>query len=291
MPTMALSRFPTLFAPRAADSHKGSFGTLAVIGGAVGMSGALVLAGSAALLSGCGRVFAAFCQEKLPLPWIAEYPEIMLATSETVFAHSAITCWAAGCGMGTEEHAGTTLSRLIRHCHERRQPLVLDADALNMLALRPALTHQLAKTDALKILTPHPGEAARLLNTNIAAIQRQRVDHARILAEQYGAWVVLKGWESVIAAPSGEYVVNDSGNAALATAGSGDVLTGMIAAFVAQGIPAQEAVCGAVWLHGRAADEYCCDGVPLAGLLAGEIARKARSIRQRLSALAQHSQT
>lgn len=276
-------RYPALFAPRPADSHKGDHGTLAIIGGAAGMSGALVLAASAALMSGCGRVFAAFCQAQLPAPWLAQYPEIMLATADAIFAQPAIDTWAIGCGIGQDPRARQILARTIAHCHSRGQSLLLDADALNLLAADPTLTGGLARAAMLKILTPHPGEAARLLATDIAAIRQNRETSARTLASRYHAWVVLKGHRSLIAAPDGALFVNDSGNPALATAGSGDVLAGMIAAFIAQGIPAQQAVCGGVWLHGAAADTFSQSGVPLVGLLASDIAPAARRLRQQLA--------
>ena len=282
-----IRRFPTLFAARAADSHKGSFGTLAILGGSSGMSGALVLASSAALLSGCGRVYAAFCQDTLPAPWIAGYPEIMLARGADIFAQPALNTWAAGCGMGTNTLAHDLLARLIAHARQRQQPLILDADALNLLALHPPLADALTHANTLKILTPHPGEAARLLASSIADVQQSRAASAQRLSQRFQAWVVLKGHASIIAAPDGTLFTNDSGNAALATAGSGDVLTGMIASYVAQGIAVQEAVCGAVWLHGYAADSLSAGDIPLAGLLAGEIAGQARALRQQFTALMQ----
>lgn len=276
--------FPALFTPREADSHKGSYGTLAIIGGAAGMSGAVVLAASAALMSGCGRVFAAFCQPALPAPWIAGYPEIMLATASDIFARDAIDTWAIGCGLGTDAAAHDAFTRLIQHCHARQHPLLADADALNLLAADATLASSLASAQTLKVLTPHPGEAARLLATDIATIQQNREDSARTLASRYRAWVVLKGHRSLIAAPDGTLFVNDSGNPALATAGSGDVLTGMIAAFLAQRLPVTEAVRGGVWLHGAASDSFMANGVPFAGLLAGDIAPAARRLRQQLTA-------
>lgn len=277
-------RFPTLFTPRAPDSHKGSHGTLAIIGGAEGMSGALVLAASAALMSGCGRVFAAFCQARLPAPWLPPYPEIMLATSENIFSRAAVDTWAIGCGLGTGELARHALAQSIRHSAERRQALLLDADALNLLASHEELAQALSAAAMPKVLTPHPGEAARLLHTSVASVQGGRLHSATSLARRYHAWVVLKGHATIVAGPDGETYCNDSGNAALATAGSGDVLSGMIAALLAQGMNIGEAVCGGVWLHGAAADEYTLHGVPLAGLLASDIAPAARRIRQRLCA-------
>lgn len=291
MKTEIIEKYPHIFAPRPPDSHKGNHGTLAIIGGAPGMSGALILAASAALLSGCGRVYAAFCQTQLPAPWLPNHPEIMLATSSTIHQNQSIDSWAIGCGMGNGDSALQTLHHTIKHSHTHRQPLVIDADALNLLAQNRTISAELAHSNALTVLTPHPAEAARLLACDTRDIQAQRPQSARQLAEKYRAWIVLKGHHTLIADPHGKLTTNDSGNAALATAGSGDVLTGMIAAFLAQQIPPEQAIAGAVWLHGAAADHFSEQGIPLTGLLAGEIAPAARRIRQQLGAAAARRNT
>lgn len=278
-----IEKYPQIFTARPADSHKGDYGTLALIGGSTGMSGALVLAASAALISGCGRVHAAFCQNTLPAPWIDAHPEIMLATAANILQNPDIDIWAIGCGMGQPPDAHHTLRQTLDHSRARRQPVILDADALNLLARDPALHSALTRHTACAVLTPHPAEAARLLACDTRTIQADRAQSARQLADKYHAWVVLKGHRTLIADPEGRLITNHSGNAALATAGSGDVLTGMIAALLAQKIPPEQAIPGAVWLHGAAADSFTQQGVALAGLTAGEIAPAARRIRQQLT--------
>lgn len=280
-------RFPALFAARPSDSHKGSFGTLAIIGGAAGMSGALVLAASAALQSGAGRVYAVFCQETLPVPWISQYPEIMLATNNTILQNKAVDTWAVGCGLGTDDYAQRALAQLIDISVQKQQPLVIDADALNILSQSSKLHAKLLHNTACTVLTPHPAEAARLLTCDTRTIQQNRRQSALCLVKKFRSWIVLKGHQTIVASPKGDIYQNDSGNPALATAGSGDVLTGMIAAFLAQQIPPEQAIPGAVWLHGKAADEYCIQGIPPIGLLAGEIAPMVRRIRQQFSINAQ----
>lgn len=281
-----IEQYPQAFQKRTADSHKGDYGTLALIGGSTGMSGALILAASAALLTGCGRVHAAFCQTALPAPWIDAYPEIMLATAADILHNPSIDTWAIGCGMGQHPDAHHTLRQTLDHSRARHQPILLDADALNLLARDPDLQTALAAHTACAVLTPHPAEAARLLTCDTRAIQANRAHSAQALAAQYRAWVVLKGHHTLIASPEGHLITNPSGNAALATAGSGDVLTGMIAALLAQKIPPEHAIPAAVWLHGAAADQLMIHNIPLAGLRASEIAPIARHIRQQLTHLA-----
>ncbi len=275
----AVQDFPALFAPRTADSHKGSYGTLAVIGGCSGMSGAIVLAASTALYNGCGKVWAGFRQPSLPMPLIPERPEIMLATADVLLKRSDITAWVCGCGFGVGDGAAETLAAQLQSANG--QPLLLDADALNLLAQHPHLSAA-AQAHKQLVLTPHPAEAARLLSCRTADIQADRAAAVHQLAEQYQAIVVLKGHHTLVAAPQQAIYTNLSGNPGLATAGSGDVLSGLIGSLLAQGIPAWQAVCGGVWLHGAAADVLRDAQVGEIGLLAGEIAAAARWLRNQL---------
>lgn len=263
--------FPALCRPRAADSHKGSHGTLAVVGGAQGMSGAIVLSGSAALINGCGKVWLGFAQPQLPLPWLPQQPEIMLATADELCRRSDIDVWVVGCGLGQSAEAAALLQTL---WHQTRTPLLLDADALNLLAANP-----LPDPPAQLVLTPHPAEAARLLHSDTASVQANRTQAAQQLARHHAAWVVLKGRHSVVVSPGGHVQYNPSGNPGLATAGSGDVLSGIIGSLLAQGIPVEQAVAGGVWLHGAAADLLAAAGCGPIGLTAGEIAPAARRLR------------
>lgn len=206
---------------RAHASHKGAFGDVVVIGGAATMTGAIRLAGRAASLCGAGRVFLAPLEG--PLNFDAAAPELMTRSWPTAPIEDAtIVC---GCGGGTAVRAALpdVLARAPR--------LVLDADALNAVACDPMLSAQLvarAAAGRATVLTPHPLEAARLLAVTTQAVQHDRLAAARQLADRTRAVVVLKGSGSIVAAPGSIASINASGNAALATAGSGDVLAGMI---------------------------------------------------------------
>ncbi|OAM29168.1 NAD(P)H-hydrate dehydratase [Eikenella longinqua] len=267
-------RFPLLAKPRAEDSHKGKFGTVAVIGSAVGMSGAGVLAATAALKGGAGKVWLGFAQNGLPLPYLPAYPEIMLATALQLLQRRDITVYAVGCGLGMSDGSRQLLEQATAAAIHADAPLLLDADALNMLAVeRLFLPNNV-------VLTPHPLEAARLLDISVEEVQGNRYLAAAQIAERYGSYVVLKGANTVVCTPNGRIVYeNDSGNPGLATAGSGDVLSGLLAALLAQQLPMQEAACAAVWLHGTAAELLAARGIGPIGLTAGEIADAARELR------------
>ncbi|MYM28442.1 NAD(P)H-hydrate dehydratase [Duganella sp. CY15W] len=259
------------------NSHKGSYGNVAVIGGARGMSGAPVLAARAALNSGAGRVYALFADEALASD--PGQPELM-CRSAGEFDLSMATL-VVGPGLGDERHAHDLLAKAI-NCGSA---LLADADALNLLAVDPALQNALAHRPAAVVLTPHPLEAARLLGTTIAAVQADRLAAARTLAARLHAIVILKGSGTVIAAPSGDAVINTTGNPALATAGTGDVLAGLCGALLAQGWPQWEAALAAVWLHGMAADVLVTEGLGPIGLTATEL---IPAIRTALNRMVQH---
>ncbi|VTU27710.1 NAD(P)H-hydrate dehydratase [Variovorax sp. PBL-E5] len=253
--------------PRSHASHKGSYGDVAVIGGAPGMAGAVLLAASAAASAGAGRVFVVALDTAMmaldPLQ-----PELMFRRSDTLdLAAMTVVC---GCG------GGSAVRALLPQVLQTARALVLDADALNAVAADGALQGLLearARRRAATVLTPHPLEAARLLNTGTADIQGDRLHAARQLAERFGAVVVLKGSGTVIASAGETPVINASGNARLATAGTGDVLAGMVGAALAAGRPAMAAACEAVWRHGDLADRWPAE-VPLtAGALARGLPR------------------
>ena len=275
-------RFPHVFKARAEDSHKGTFGTLAVVGGSAGMSGAPVLAASAAMYLGCGKVWAGFNQETLPFSVIAGFPEIMLDTADGLTKRQGINAWVVGCGLGTGRAAVGTLAGILAEHTDK--PVLLDADALNILST-DAETRNLARGCENLILTPHPAEAARLLGTTVAQVQADRTVAVRKIGAIFGATVVLKGHKTLVAAPDTEIYVNESGNAGLATAGSGDVLGGIIGSLLAQDVPVFEAACAGVWLHGAAADVIKESAGIAAGLLAGEIAPAARWLRNWITEL------
>ncbi len=258
--------------PRRRNSHKGSYGSAGILGGAAGMVGAALLAGRAALLLGCGRVFVGLADRHGPA-FDPQQAELMLRPAAALEA-APLTALAVGPGLGQAPEVGEFLSRAITG----PLPLVLDADALNLLAADPTLAQALATRQAPRLLTPHPAEAARLLGTEVAAVQADRIGAATQLAEQFGAWVALKGAGTVVAAPDGRWWINTSGNPGQAAAGQGDVLTGMTVALLAQGWEPGAALLGAVHLHGAAADTLPGTGVGPIGLTASETAVAARAL-------------
>ncbi|WP_088156721.1 NAD(P)H-hydrate dehydratase [Achromobacter xylosoxidans] len=266
---------PALFAPRGQDTHKGSFGTVGVVGGGPGMTGAALLAARAALKTGAGKVLVGFAQEVAPLACDPLQPELMLRDARSLLEEDwGVTAWVAGCGIGTGALAANALSELF--VLRRAAPLVLDADGLNLLARGDIQSNW---GDGPVVLTPHPAEAGRLLGIGAAEVQADRPGAAWTLAQRYRAWVVLKGAGTVVCAPDGSLRVNTSGNPGLATAGTGDVLAGMLGSLIAQKLPLDQAVAGAVWLHGAAADALVAQGVGPIGLTAGELADAARGLR------------
>jgi hydroxyethylthiazole kinase-like uncharacterized protein yjeF len=255
---------------RAENSHKGSFGDVAVVGGAQGMAGAPILAARAALYLGAGRVFVA-ALATLP-PYDSVNPELMFRDAFG-FDFGGRTL-VAGPGLGESQEAVHLLAKMLDH----PGPLVVDADALNRIAVTPDLQVRLTNRGAATILTPHPLEAARLLGVTGAIVQADRLEAARELAARFSATVVLKGSGSVIAGRDGQVVINTSGNPGLATAGSGDVLAGICGALLAQGWKEWDAAVCAVWLHGASADALVYEGVGPIGLTAGELAQAARAL-------------
>ena len=252
--------------------NKGTFGTLAIVGGAEGMVGATVLAGRAAMRTGAGKVLLGLAARTHPaLDWNA--PELMLRNADTALAGGADAC-VIGPGLGTAAAA--------RMCVERALaldvPLVLDADALNLLAVNPELRTAAQRRSAPTLATPHPGEAARLLSSDVAAVQSDRLAAGLKLARELRAHVVLKGSGSVLAHPDGSWDINTSGGPALASAGTGDVLAGVLGSMLAQGLDAKTALRYAVCLHGAAADTLVARGIGPIGLAASELADAAREL-------------
>lgn len=235
-------------------SHKGSFGDVAVLGGestaTSHMAGAALLAARAALHAGAGRVYVALLGSPAVSVDLLQ-PELMFRTIAAVdLAHSVVVC---GCG------GGTLVASVLPKVLQEAPRLVLDADALNAIAQDAALQTLLTERHArgwATVLTPHPLEAARLLGTNAAAVQAQRLHSAQTLVERFACVVVLKGSGSIIAAPGPVPRINPTGNALLATAGTGDVLAGMVGAAIARGQGAHAAACSAVYAHGQVADVW-----------------------------------
>lgn len=256
------------------NSHKGSYGDVSVLGGAHGMVGAAVLAARTAAKSGAGRVFIASMDEALN--YDSAQPELMCRLAAEFDFNSATI--VAGPGLGTSRDAHDFLFKALA----ANMPLVLDADALNLIAVESSLQQKLVSRKALSLLTPHPLEAARLLGIASSLIQADRLAAARAIAKKFNAVTILKGSGSVIAAPSGAIVINTTGNPALATAGSGDVLSGLCGALLAQNWPVWEAALAAVWLHGKAADNLVASGIGPIGVTASELIPEIRAVLNQL---------
>lgn len=274
---------------RPAEAHKGTFGRVLIIGGSRGMSGAPSLAGLGALRGGAGLVYVAVPSEVLPIVAAIEpsYLTIPLATEEE---HGCLSVdglpglrkvcegkdtLALGPGLGTSRGVAEIVMTLFAECS---QPMVVDADALNVLAAsggagRPATSASSSASSAAgpRILTPHPGEFARLIGSDIATVQAQRAKLAAEFAAAHGVIVVLKGQGTVVT--DGDRVaINRTGNSGMATGGTGDVLTGLIAALLAQGMDPFEAAQLGAHLHGLAGD-LAAKELSLPGLIASDLSK------------------
>ncbi|MEI6668772.1 MAG: NAD(P)H-hydrate dehydratase [Acidobacteriota bacterium] len=265
---------------RLADAHKGSFGHVALVAGSRGKTGAAHLAGMAALRSGAGLATIATPNSCLPIiaSMGAEYMTVGLAENAdgTVSrraspAIGALSCdvLAVGPGLGAGAHQrACVLDALARSI----KPLVLDADALNVLVGHASRLR--SRKGQVIIVTPHPGEMARLIEGSVASVQANRLAVASDFARTRGVIVILKGYRTIVAAPDGRVFINSTGNAGMATGGSGDVLTGMVAAWVAQLSDPVDACRLAVFLHGAAGD--------LAASVEGQVALTAGDILRHL---------
>ncbi|MGA8941641.1 MAG: NAD(P)H-hydrate dehydratase [Thermoactinomyces sp.] len=243
-------------------SHKGSHGHLLLVGGGKGMLGAICMAGEAAYRMGVGYVtlavpeserhaLAAKETQALLWPWPGEGFFSVQSAGKFRLKADRFTSVAVGPGLGRFPGEEQWLETLLT---EVKVPLVLDADALNILAAYPHLLSMSQKREAPVILTPHPGEMARLTSLSIVEVEANRRETARSFAEKTGMIVVLKGRHTLIAHPDGTLYLNDSGSPTLAKAGSGDLLTGMVGSLLAQKVPPFKAACMAVYLHGKAGE-------------------------------------
>ncbi len=267
---------------RRSDGHKGTFGTALIVAGSRGFSGAAILAGKAAVRSGCGLVNLAVPSGitdvvesavieaiKTPLPQ-TETEALSPAGLETLLEASGnAEAIAIGPGIGTDRR---TRKLELGFLAEVEKPVVIDADGVNNLAGRLAL---LSRAKTPMVLTPHPGEFARLTGLKPGDINADRVGVSRRFATEHKVVLVLKGASTVVAAPDGRVFVNPTGNSGLASGGAGDVLTGLITGLMAQGMSPLDAACAGVFLHGLAADiavqsltEYCLAAGDLPDFLA-----------------------
>ncbi len=296
IPSITQKQVVAFLKPRPRDSHKGMFGTVAVIGGASGMVGAPLLAARAALKLGAGCVHVGLLAGDAIAVDIIQ-PELMLhraadllrthphpdkttdmttslplerggANARSIFNLCVL---AVGCGMGTSIAAQKILYQALK----TDAALVLDADALNLLARHADLQDDLRARKASSIITPHPGEAARLLGISTAEVRAARTGSAQQLAEKFHCAVALKGADSVCITRDGKTYLNKTGNPGMSAPGMGDALTGMIAAFIAQGLDADQALLLAVHLHGAAGDALAEKGIAT-GMTATEVTEWAR---------------
>jgi len=262
---------------RPREAHKGTFGHLLVVAGSVGKTGAAALAARAALRAGAGLVTVATSASAQPVVASLSAEIMTLPLAETGAGALSLKAWdalaeagderdavALGPGLGLDDETQQLALRLVR---EVRRPMAVDADALTALA---AHLDRLRAAPAPRCLTPHPGEMARLLGATVGEVQRDRVATARQFATAYHVHVVVKGATSVIGAPDGRVFLNPTGNPGLATAGTGDVLTGVLGAFLARGVEPGDALQTAVWLHGSAGD-IAAGRVGQESLIAGDV--------------------
>jgi hydroxyethylthiazole kinase-like uncharacterized protein yjeF len=261
--------FKALLKPRPRNFHKGMAGSLAILGGAAGMTGAALLAGRAALKMGSGRVYVGLLDESQSLDGGAL--ELMLRHPDDALGQD-LDAIVAGPGIGQGERAETLVGAVLAS----DLPCVLDADALNLIAESEDLRHACARRSADTIVTPHPAEAARLLALKTADVQADRAKAAKILAENLNAHVVLKGAGSILVARDRHWFVNTTGHAGMASAGMGDVLAGILGALLAQRYSGETALVLGAHLHGAAADDLAAQGIGPIGLTAGELADAAR---------------
>jgi ADP-dependent NAD(P)H-hydrate dehydratase / NAD(P)H-hydrate epimerase len=278
---------------RAADANKGLYGHVLVVAGSQGKSGAAVMAGKAGLRAGAGLVTVATAEpaQTIVAAAHAEYmTEALPARADGAISMEAIrngrfvaamerkTVLALGPGLGTQEET----TEFVRHVVANADvPIVLDADGLNAFVGKSNLLAQ--RKAAHLVVTPHPGEMARLVGVSTAEVQKDRVSCAENAAREWNAWVVLKGFHTVLASPSGEVFVNTTGDAGLAKGGSGDVLTGLLAALIAQFGTKDllRVVALGTYLHGAAAELLSLQSDP-SGILAGEVADAIPYARRKL---------
>ena len=236
------------FAVRAHNSNKGSFGDVGIVGGAESMAGAALMAALAALRGGAGRVYLTLLDASIARLDTSQ-PEIMFRNLNDLAYESMVI--VAGCG------GGNSIAEHLDEILERSKRLVLDADALNSIARDASLQYKLAARRLLAtVLTPHPLEAARLMGIEAADVQADRLSVAQAIADRFACTVVLKGSGTIIAAPEMVPHINPTGNARLATAGTGDVLAGLIGARLTTKLCAFQCASESVYLHGQVADKW-----------------------------------
>jgi len=274
---LTADRISGYFQPRPADMHKGKSGHLMVVAGSTGKTGAAAMTAVSAMRAGAGLVTLGVAESLNPIVE-AQVLEVMTAplsqSRSGILADSALdeilaladgkSCLAIGPGIGQAAETRSLVEKVIARIEI---PMVIDADGLNNITGQTGL---LKKLKAPAVLTPHPGEMARLMETTPAAVQQNRLTCARDFATHFGVHLVLKGAATVIAHPDGTVFINPTGNPGMASGGMGDVLTGVLAGFITQGFSPKDAAHAAVYLHGAAADTLTTSMGPF-GYLAGEV--------------------
>jgi len=267
----------TVFRPRPWDAHKGHTGHLLVIAGSTGKTGAAAMTATSAMRSGAGLVtlgIPASLNPVLEAQVIETMTEPLPETVKGILDETSVNrimdllsdkkCLAIGPGIGTAPETQKLFKHLLQ---ENTKPVVIDADGLNILAGHIEILKGL---DTPVVLTPHPGEMARLIGTTSADVQKDRIKCARNFSTKFDVHVVLKGARTVVAHPDGRVFINPTGNPGMASGGMGDVLTGIIAGFIAQGHPPELAAHAGVYLHGAAADYLANNKGPF-GYLATDV--------------------
>lgn len=265
---------------RMPDTNKGDYGKVLVIAGSQGMTGAAALCASAAMRTGAGLVYPAvpksllaILEQKVTGPVFVPFEDRDKGTickkgiGPVLEKMAEVDAAAVGPGLSTEKEAAEAVREILLEC---RVPVVIDADALNIISED---LHILKKVNTAAVVTPHPGEMAKLMGTSVREVQHNRIDMAREFSKRWEVITVLKGYRTVISDPEGNVYVNPTGNAGMATAGSGDVLTGMIAALLGRGYKPVDAAVSGVYLHGLAGDLAAAEKGEH-GMIAGDVVEK-----------------
>lgn len=258
---------------RKLESHKGDYGRVLIITGSSGMTGAAVLASRGALRSGSGLTYLAVPKDLVNFV-DSQTPEVITLPIDK-YKTVKPNVIAIGPGLGTS----AKVKKILRSLLLRKISLVIDADAINIIAKKP---NSLKKAKANIIITPHPGEMARLLKRKIKDIQKNREALALETAKKYNCIVVLKGNKTVIADPKGNSIINPTGNPGMASGGVGDVLTGMIASFIGQGLSLFDAAIAGVFLHGLAGD-LAAEEKGQRGMVASDLVEKISNALQKVT--------
>lgn len=255
------------------NTNKGDFGTVGIIGGARGMHGSMYLAGRSAMYCGAGKVVLASLDDVFSTDLLM--PELLTVKPKDILKHvEGYGVVVVGPGFGCDGVAHKILEKILDL--QPSTKFIFDADALNLLAANPKWHYQFRALPN-KVITPHPKEAAKLLNCTVQQIQNSRVESVKKLSEYYNSVTVLKGYASLLYNGK-EMFINPTGNPGLSNAGQGDTLCGIIAAFVAQGMSLFDSLRFGVLLHGAAADELSTEYSGLIGILATDIGKKSREL-------------